>query len=306
MARRAGQRRVQDRFDLRLLLQPACQCAGGAVLGGITQGHAAQATQHQFCVVGTHAVTHAHVAKMHLLMQCLVAGDHRTHQHVGAAARVLGQGLDGDVGAQRKGVERDTRAPGVVQRGDDAFRVHLLMGLHGREQRLQIRKLQRDGTRRLQPDQAGSGTEFGGQVSWLHGVVIPEADTPGGQLMLGEGLVRAVGIVGNQHFVAGLEQGHVHQRHRRQPAGHQGAEPAAFQRRNALFQREGGGCAVQAVGVAGFMLPVALAQRRDGRKNNGRGLVDARLDRLKAGRGFVGVMDQLGGNVAHPMYSALI
>ena len=174
------------------------------------------------------------------------------------------------------------------------------------DQSAHIRKLERDGARNFEPDQARPGTQLLPQIVRVHRIVVAVTDTPGLHFMLGQRLVGAVGVVGNQQFVTGAQKGHVDQRHGRQSAGHQRAIATAFERGDTRFQREGGGCAGQAVGVAGFMRPVAVAQGRDIRKNHRRSPVDRDGNSLKTCRWLVRVVNELGSEVFHdPMLQTL-
>ena len=117
--------------------------------------------------------------------------------------------------------------------------------------------------------------------------------------MLGQRLVGAVGIVGNQQFVTGSQKGHVDQRHGRQSAGHQRAIAAAFERGDACFECEGGGRAGQSVGVAGLMRPVAVAQGRDVGEDDCRSPVNGHGHGVEARRWLVRVVNELRAKVFH-------
>ena len=191
------------------------------------------------------------------MVQRRVARHDRAHQHVCPSAGIFGQGLHAHVGPQLESVERNARPPGVIQRRQNRARVGLavgralLVGLRDhRHQCREVRELQCDRPRCLQPHQAGGIAQLGGQVGRVHRVVVAGGDTPGFQFGLGKRFVGAVGVVRHQHFVILAQERHVHQRHRRQSTGHQHAVLATFERGNAFFQCERGGGAVQAVGVA--------------------------------------------------------
>ena len=275
----------------------------------VTQFDARQRTQHRFRVVGADAETQPHMRQLEFQVQRVVAGDDASHQHVAAAAGVLGQRLHHDVGAaagnlaltaaQVEPVESQARAPGVVQRGGDAA-IPADLGQVG-----QRNELHRHRARRLQPDQFRLGTDALLQVGRIHRVVQLVGDAPVLQLAFGQRLAGPVGVVGNQHFVAGRQQRHVDVGDRRQPAGHQHAVPAAFQRRDPLFEDECGWCPVQAVCVAVLVLPVARPQRRNIREDDGGGLEHARLRRHEARWRPVRMVDQVGRWMAHAAMVAL-
>jgi hypothetical protein len=82
-------------------------------------------------------------------------------------------------------------------------------------------------------------------------------DAPARQVLARECLVRAIGVVRQQHLVARLQQRDIDQADRCQPARHQHRVAAAFERGQALLEREAGGRAVQAVGVAAAIEPGA-------------------------------------------------
>ena len=114
-----------------------------------------------------------------------------------------------------------------------------------------------------------------------------------GELVARQLLARAVDVVGQQHLVAGSQQRHVDERDRRQAARREQRLHAALERGDALLEREGGRRAVQAVGVAGLLLPVARAQRRACRRNSTvDALCTAGCTRAEAGRRPVGMGDQ--------------
>jgi hypothetical protein len=117
------------------------------------------------------------------------------------------------------------------------------------------------------------------------------ASSPDGQRLVG-----AIGVVGHQHLVAGLEQRHRHQRNRRQATGHQQALQAALQRAQALFQQVGGGRAVQAVGVADLSFHSVLRMAATFGKITVEALNTPGCGAEKpCGRCDVGVVDQPGG-----------
>ena len=124
-------------------------------------------------------------------------------------------------------------------------------------------------------------------------------DTPTFKFALGQRLVGAIGVVGDQHLVAGFKQRQGDVGNRRQAAGHQHALQATLQRAQPFLQHVGGGRAVQTVGVAGFVFPLAAAHGGDVGEDHRGGLEHARLRRSKAlGRG-VGVVNQPSGEVLH-------
>ena len=306
MPRRAGQRRMPHLSNSSLALHPAGECARGGVLRLVAQRHAGQAAQHGLGVITSHAKTHAHVAVKKLVMQRLITRDHRTHQHIAATAGVLGQGLHRDIGTQVKRIEGQACAPGVVDHTDQTFGMPVRVSANDAGQSAHIRKLERDGARDFKPDEARLDTELFRKVLRVHRVVIAVADTPGLHFMLGQCLVRAVGIVGDQQFVTGAQKSHVDQRDGRQSAGHQRAIATAFERGDTRFQREGGGCAGQAVGIAGLMRPVAVAQGRDIGEDDRRGPVNGDGDGIETGRWLVRVVNELGSEVFHdPMLQTL-
>jgi hypothetical protein len=141
--------------------------------------------------------------------------------------------------------------------------------------------------------------DLGLQVGRVHRVVQAVRDAEVGKLAGGQRLVGAVGVVGNQHLVAGLQEGERHQRDGRQAAGHQQAFGAAFERGQALLERERGRRAVQAVGVAGLGLPVARAHGGHVGKEDGRCLEHAGLRRGEGGGRGVGMVDQGRRRLAH-------
>src|SRR3989344_5692682 len=124
------------------------------------------------------------------------------------------------------------------------------------------------------------------------------------QFTIGKVFARAVGVVRDQHFVAGLKQGQGHVGNGGKAAGHQHALQAALQRTQALLQDERGGRAVQPIGVAAFVLPFARAHGRDVGKDDGGGLVHPRLGRYETSRRNVVMVDDAGGEVCVVLFHA--
>ena len=122
------------------------------------------------------------------------------------------------------------------------------------------------------------------------------------QLALREVLAGAVGVVGDQHLVAGVQQRQPHVGDGRQAAGHEHALQPAFERAQALFEGEGGGRAVQAVGVAALVLPLARAHRGDVGEDDRGGLVDRRLGCRKPGGRQVVVVNDAGGELGSVVF----
>ena len=293
MARCTFQRRVQHLRHFRPLLEPARQHAPRGVGRVVAQRGGGQRAQQQFGVVRSHAQAQAHVRELDAFVQRVVARADRAHQHVAAARGVLGQRLHHDVGAQRERIEGDARTPGVVDGRCDA-----LVAAHT-QQAHEVGKLHRHRAGGLDPHQLRLRPDHRGQRRGVHRVVQAVRDAPVRQLVARQLAAGAVDVGRQQHLVARAQQRLVHQRDGRQPAGHEHAVPAAFQRRDALFQRERGGRAVQAVGVAGLVAPVACTQRRGVAEQHGRRLVHTDLRRLEARRRLVGVVDQRRGVLLH-------
>ena len=129
MARSPVKCRMQDLYTRRLCLPPSGQFARRLVMRGIAKCDAGQRAQDGFRVIGTHAQTQSHVAEFDFQVQSLSAGDDAAHQHITTAAGVFRQGLNADVHRQSlgrigsraqqvKGLERETSAPGVVERAN--------------------------------------------------------------------------------------------------------------------------------------------------------------------------------------------
>ena len=287
----ALERRMQHPRHLGAALQPGGELARRGVLRAVAQRQRRQRAQHRLGVVARHAQAQVHVRELDALVQCVVARRHRTHQHVTAAARELGERLHDDVDAERAAVEGEAGTPGVVQR-----RQHAAVLRRGDEAR-QVRELHRHRAGRLQPDELGAFVQRRREARHVQRVVQAMRDAEPRQLVPRQLAARAVDVGGQQQLVAGGEQRQVHERDRRQPAGHELALPPALERGDALLEREGGGRAVQAVGVAGPAAPVACAHRRDVPEQHRRGLVDADLRRAEAGRWLVGMVDERAGSV---------
>ena len=256
MAGGAGQGGMQHPRQLRLRETPARQRPRRLVLRAIAQADGGKRAQHGLSIVGAHAQAEPHVGQLDLEVQRLIVRRHAAHQHVAAAAGVLGQRVGRNIHAkaraiQIKRVEGQPGAPGVVERADHAT---LAAQPHLRDQ---VGEFHRHRAGGFQPHQFRLRRDARGQVRHVHRGVILVRYAEGGQLALGQRLVGAVGVVGDQHLVAGFQKRQCHVGNRRQTARHQHALQATFQRGDALFQREGGRRAVQAVGVAVLVLPVA-------------------------------------------------
>ena len=301
MPRRTGQRRVQHLCKLGAALAPAGQFARRHVMRLVAQHDAGQGAQHQLGIVARHAQAQAHVGELDFQVQGSVPGDHATHEHVAAAAGVFGEGVHRNVHAQIfagawhqvKRLEGNARAPRVVQRAQHIF------GFADAYQFTQVRELQRHRAGSLHPHQAGFGADLVAQVLRGHGVVVAVGDAPALEFGLSQRLAGAIGVVGDQHLVAGLQHCQRHIGNGRQPAGHQHALQTALQRGQTLFQHVGGGRAVQAVGVAGLVFPFAAAHGGHVGEDDSRCLEHARLWGVKAFRGRVRVVDQAGDHVLH-------
>ena len=159
----------------------------------------------------------------------------------------------------------------------------------------QVGKLQRDGAGGLEPYQPGGWADLGGQIADVGGFVAAVPDAKALQFGESQRLVGAVDIVGQQNFVAWVEQGQVHAGDGRQSAGKQQAVPAAFQGAEPLFQQVTGGRAAGAVGIAFAIQCVAVARSRNIGQENGRSLVHGGLRCGKALWRLVVVMNQAGG-----------
>ena len=122
-------------------------------------------------------------------------------------------------------------------------------------------------------------------------------DPEPGEFAIGQILAGSVGVVGDQHLIAGLEERQPHVGNGRQATGHQHTLQTALQRTQALFEDEGRGRAVQPVGVAAFVFPLARAHGRNAGKDDGGGLENPRLGSYKPGRRLVVVVDDMGGKI---------
>ncbi len=149
----------------------------------------------------------------------------------------------------------------------------------------------------LQPDQPGARADLCSQIGGVHRVVEPVGDAPGGELALGQRLVRAIRVVRNQDFIAGSEQAQCDRGDGRQAAGRQQALQTAFKRAQPFFEQEGGRRAVQPVGVTGLLFPVPGPHGRDIGKDDGGGLEYARLGRRETCRRRVGMVNEGGDGV---------
>ena len=257
MAGRASQGRMQHLGDLRLQSQPTRQFTRRLVVGVITHPDAGQGAQDQLTVVGRHPDAQDGVGLVDTLMQRLIARDHRTHEHVSTAGRVLRQRVHGDVHAQIESIERQARTPGVVQRADRT------LGFGRSHQGAQIRELHGHRTRRFHPNKACVRAQHRRQRCRVHRVIRAPGDAPATEQRARLFLRGAIDIGRQQHLVTGLEQGRVDEGDGRQAAGGQFAVQAAFQRGDALLQRVGGGRPVQSVGIALLALESSRPQSRD-------------------------------------------
>ena len=291
---------MQHLREMRLLRTPVCNMARATISRVVAQRHAGQTAQHRLHIVHANPESHAHVAEQDALVQCRVARDDAAHEHISAPARILGQGMDADVDTdgiliptaqQIERLERQTRAPCIVQGGQHpqfATGAHLCQ---------QVGKLQRHRARRLQPHQTGVRADLVRQVIHIHGVVVAMRNPPVIQLTLGQRLARAVGIVGKQHLVARMQQGHVDTGDGSQPARNQHRVAPSLQGTEALFQCVAGGRSMQAIGVAALVQPGTLAHGCHIGKEHGGRLADRRLRRLELGGRLVVVMDEIGAGV---------
>ena len=114
------------------------------------------------------------------------------------AADVFGQGLHGDIDAEREGVEQDAGGIGVVERdgnvagvggGDDGWNV---LDLHG------------DGAGALAPDERGVFANERRDVRAKERLVGFDFDVEIAEQAVGECAVGAVGVVGQEGVAAGF------------------------------------------------------------------------------------------------------
>ena len=299
VARRACECGVQQLHHCRLALQRCRQHARRHIVRVVAQSHAAERAQHQLRIIGANANAQTHVGELDAHMHSVVRGDDAAHQHITTTAGVLGERMGryihrhaAAIGEQVKRLESQARAPGVVQHGGHAARAA------GLNQGDQVRELHAHAAWRLQPYQLGGGRDFGLQVGDIHRVVPSMANAPARQLMLCKVFVRPIGIVGNQHLVAGAKQAQRYGADSTQAAGHQQALLAALQTAQTLFQLVGGGRAMQAIGEPAFIQPAARAHVVHAVENDGRCFVHCGLYRSKGWRGLVAVVYQVGGDVA--------
>ena len=226
-----------------LIRHPLGQFTGGSILGVVSQSDAGQATQNRLCVIGSHPQAQPHMGQQQATVQGFVTRDDRTHQDISPPARVLREGLHGHVHARLKRRKSNASTPGVVQCGHDALgaiaMAESVVGLlNHRHQGRQVRILQRHRAGHLQPDQPRRLTELGRQIGGIHGVVKTVSNAPGSQLPFGQRFAGSIGVIGQQHLVTRAQQGHVHQRNGGQAARRQERKAPAFERGDALFQRE--------------------------------------------------------------------
>ena len=190
--------------------------------------------------------------------------------------------------AYRKWLKRQARAPGVIESCQ-----HLVL-LANLQETDHIWELQGDRSWRFQPNQLGRRCDALRQIRRVHGVVIRMANPPMHQLPLGQSFQRTISVVRQQQLIACFQKGHVHLGQSCESAGQQDAMFCTFQLAQTLFQGKAGGRAVQAVGIAGLVQPLACAHVLDVVKKNRRGFVNRWLGRRKVARRLVGVVDQIG------------
>ena len=297
MAGRTFNGRVQHLRDGGLGLQPLGQFTGHAVVRGIAKLHAGQRTQNRLDVICPHPQAQPHMRELDLHVQSVRPGHHTAHQHVAAPAGVFGERVGRHIHTQRaiaqqiKWRKSQSGAPGVVQsRENPALTANAHLGN-------QIGKLHRHRARGLQPDQPRFGRDALGQVVRIQGIEKCVGDAITCQLHHGKVFARAVRVVGDQNFIARFQQRQTHGGNGSQTAGHEHAFGAAFQLAQTFFQQKGGGRAVQAVGVAALVFPVAGAHGGHVGEDDGGGLEHARLGRCELSGGRVGVVDEAGGDV---------
>ena len=235
--------------------------------------------------------------ELDLHVQSVRPGHHTAHQHVATAAGVFGERVRRHIHAQRAIAQQIKRgksqpgSPGVVQsRENPAFTANAHLGN-------KIRKLHRHRARGFQPDQTRFGRDALGQVVRIQGIEKCVGDAITCQLHQGKFFAWAVRVVGNQNLIARFQQRQTHGGNGSQAAGHEHAFGATFQFAQTFFQQKGGGRAVQAVGVAGLVFPIAGAHGGHVGEDDGGGLEHARLGRCKLSGGRVGVVDEAGGDV---------
>ena len=277
---------MQELNHALMRLQVRSNQACTVVLRCITQCKTGQTFQNRRHIVRTHPSAQTHVAELDLERQHRVARDNAAHEDIAPATGVLGEGMNTHIDPAFKRMEGQTSPPGVVQGAEHA----MLMAqcTQGR----QIGKLHGDRTRRFQPHQSRALIELGAKTAHIQGIVDVRGDAEIFQLTSGKRQAWAVRIAGQQDLVALGQEREIDMGNGREPTGRQGAVLAPFQGGQTRLQGERAWGAVQAIGVAIALTPVALSERTDTGKDDGGGLVDGQLRGLKALRCLVRVVDQ--------------
>ena len=168
----------------------------------------------------------------------------------------------------------------------------------------QVGKLHRHRARRLEPDQARRSADRARRATPDPSDRRSDARCPSrASSWRAKLLARAVGVVGDQQLVAAFSSAMSTSVIAARPLGTSSVcrPPSSVAMRSSSVKRRRR--AVQAVGVAGLLLPVARAQRGGVGEDDRRRLVHRRLHRAEAGRRPVGVRDQRGAAPRRPSWS---
>ncbi len=126
--------------------------------------------------------------------------------------------------------------------------------------------------------------------SWMSEEIPAPMSAEAREKLRGELAIRVVDAGGDEDVVAGLEQREIDERDGGLATGSEDGVLAGFEFADARGEFEGGRCAVEAVGVADFVLVPGVLDGGGGGKHGGGAAIDGRGEGFIAGGNFgVGV-----------------
>ena len=256
----------------------------------LAQPHAggAQAAQGEVAIIGRRVVAHQRRRFAHgkeIRLGC----DAESHHRVGMADDVFGPGDDLDIDAQRQRLEIERRRPGIVAGGLDPGRLGRL------DQRRHVLHLEGERARALHVKELGVGADERRYARTKGRIVETGLDAETREKIVAERAHRAIDRIRHQDMVARLDVSQDRRVTGRRTRAEGDTAIAALDRRDRLFDREGGRRAVPALGHLIVAVLVGGLERRHALMDDGRGVVDRRVDdaeilrRIAPGMGEEGV-----------------
>src|SRR5580698_1232030 len=255
MARAGWECRVQHAFNLRPHAQPTRDIQGGSLDLLESHGERLHSAQSQTAIVRGRGAAQQLLSCTQTFVYLSVLRRYRSEQKVAVTADIFGKRLHGYVDAVRQRIEIHACRPGVIHYDQSPSSVDCLCdGWH-------VLYLHADRAGTLAPDDSRVGLNQAGNTCAEGRVVVANlhAETP--QNIVAELSIGSVDALGKKHVIAGAKQGKVDQRNSILAAGSDDGAIATFQLADTRGEFQGGRSAVEAVGVADFVLIPGVSDR---------------------------------------------